>query len=185
MFFGVSSIRSIPDISRPPHAEAREASGSKRVDVHAFQGSCTLGAHDFPCVAISRWGSTWSCHVRHLFPTEADALNLGWREWIPDSSSPTVHKLGMVLPMFWPGSIFFSSIADTSAVDLTDTHAGGTNPYSTVAAAFGCGDHRNSLFVHSQRHNSEPHSRLIDIRVQTLAILLLLLSSLSRPGTYW
>ena len=60
----------------------------------------------------------------------------------------------MVLSVFWPGSIFFYPIGNTSAVDLTDTL---TPEESAHVLILGCGDPRNILFtVHNQRYDSEP-----------------------------
>ena len=59
----------------------------------------------------------------------------------------------MVLSAFWPGSIFFYPIGNTSAVDLTDTL---TPEEKANVLLLGCGDPRNILHtVYSQRHDSE------------------------------
>jgi len=66
---------------------------------------------------------------------------------------PTTDKSGMVVSVFWPGSILFYPIGQTSAVDLTDTL---TPEEPANVLLLGCGDPRNILFtVHSQRHDSE------------------------------
>ena len=59
----------------------------------------------------------------------------------------------MVLSVFWPGSVFFYPIGNTSAIDLTDT----LTPEETAhVLLLGCGDPRNVLFtVHSQIRDSE------------------------------
>ena len=60
----------------------------------------------------------------------------------------------MVLSVFWPGSIYFYPIGNTSAVDLTDTL---TPEEPAHLLLLGCGDPRNILFtVHSQKDDSEP-----------------------------
>ena len=59
----------------------------------------------------------------------------------------------MVLSVFWPGSIFFYPIGNTSAVDLSDTL---TPEEPAHVLLLGCGDPRHILFtVHNQRHGGE------------------------------